>query len=131
MKLVREIDRLGNVKVILDKLYIYENKPISNYHKSRELTGTTAESGTTGIFAEAKTRVNDTYLFWFGKHTRLFTFNTIDYEKDPLDQIAGELKTRIEKIRDWVNSFKDLKEEVEFEISSFKEGYVGEVKKVD
>lgn len=113
LTLIRETTAHGEVEITLNG-----NK--LNYELSRKLTWTTDEMNF-GVFNDGDT------AFRFGKHKKVFEFGNLNIKKAPLRDIAAELKSRIEKIRTWVQSFQNTTEKIEFTLSGHSPGYIGEV----
>ncbi len=80
---------------------IYASKTLGKLSKIL----TECEGETTGIF-----NTENQVTFRYGKTTKVFTFNSVNFQTDTKQEILAELKTRFIKIKNWKASLNNIEE---------------------
>jgi len=97
MKIEKIIDDNGNVTILVDGKSI-------NAETTRKLTG--CSCGNLFIYHHEEN-------FTWGAFSTIITFNKHFHFTNPIEKIAKEIESRINKVREWVNSCKATAGEVE------------------
>jgi hypothetical protein len=101
----------GLVSILVNGVPVSGNAGI--HLLSRELTGTTEESGHSGVFTAGK------ITYRYGDHYRTFDqVSSYDKVNDSIGVIADVYKNRIQAVRDWVRSISDSHESVTVTVDS-------------